>query len=61
MILNLNQVFNKKDLKFTKKQVNDGLYKSGHITKEQRDYLDLVDKAEEMHKKKDLTDQKAGN
>lgn len=56
MILNLNQVFNKKDLKFTKKQVNDGLYKSGHITKEQRDYLDLVDKAEEMHKKKDLTD-----
>lgn len=55
-MLNLNQVFQGDSLKFTKKQVNDGLYKSGHITKKQRDYLDFVDKAEEMHKKKDLTD-----
>ena len=55
-MLNLNQLFKDDFLKFTKKQVNDGLYKSGHITLKQRDYLDSVDKAEEMRKKKDLTD-----
>lgn len=55
-MLNLNQIFTEKELKFTKKQVNDGLYRSGHITKEQRDYLDSVNKAEDMRKKKDLTD-----
>lgn len=52
IMLNLNQLFTEKKLKFTKKQVNDGLYRSDHITKEQRDQLDSVDKAEEMRKKK---------
>lgn len=51
-MLNLNQVFNKKDVKFTKSQLTNSLYKYGHITKEQKDYLDSVDKAEEMCKKK---------
>lgn len=55
-MLNLDQMFQGKPLKFTKKQINDGLYKSGHITKEERDYLDSVDKAEERCKQKDLTD-----
>lgn len=42
-VLSLDQVFNKDELKFTKSQVNNGLYKFGHITKEEKDYLDKVD------------------
>lgn len=55
-MLSLDQLFQGNSLKFTKKQVNNGLYKSGHITREERDYLDSVDKTEEMNKKKDVSD-----
>lgn len=42
-MLLLDQVFNKDELKFTKPQINNGLYKFGHITKEEKDYLDKID------------------
>lgn len=42
-MLSLDQVFNKNELKFTKSQINNGLYKFGHITKEEKYYLDKID------------------
>ena len=42
-VLSLPDAFNEKHLKFTQKQVNDALYSFGHITKEEKDYLDKQD------------------
>ncbi|AFR21445.1 hypothetical protein [Lactobacillus helveticus] len=42
-MLSLDKFIDEKDLKFTKSQVTNGLYKYGHITKEEKDYLDKID------------------
>lgn len=42
-MLTLDQVLNEKEIKLTKVQVTNGLYKFGHITKEEKEYLDKID------------------
>ena len=46
-MLTLDQIFNKKKSKLTKAQIANTLYKLGHITKEEKEYLDEVDQQEE--------------
>lgn len=41
-MFSLNQVFNTDELKFTDVQVINGLYKFGHITEEEKKYLDKL-------------------
>lgn len=63
-MLSLDQVFNEDELKFTKSQVNNGLYKSGHITKEEKDYLDKIDALDFMkanNKSKEIANFKINN
>lgn len=52
-MLSLDQVLSKDDLKFTEVQVNEGLYKFGHITKEEKEYLDKIDTTPSMTKQKE--------
>lgn len=42
VMFSLNQVFNTDELKFTDVQVINGLYKFGHITEEEKKYLDKL-------------------
>lgn len=42
-MLSLNKFIDEDDLKFTKSQLTNSLYKYGHITKEQKNYLDKID------------------
>lgn len=46
-ILQLSDIFQVDQLKFTKHQVNQGLLKSGHVTKEEYDYLEKEDQKDE--------------
>lgn len=43
-MLNLSDIFKENELKFTTEQVNKGLLKSGHITKEEYEKLQKIDK-----------------
>lgn len=49
-MLNLEDVFHGQ-IKLTPEQVNYGLWKSGHITKEQYDYLQKLDAKEKNNSK----------
>ncbi|CDI61700.1 hypothetical protein [Lactobacillus helveticus] len=65
-MLSLDQIFNKDELKFTSSQVTNGLYKFGHITKEEKDYLDKIDalaliKANRKSKSKEIANFKIKN
>lgn len=51
-MLTLDQVFKKDELKFSKLQINNALYKYGHITKEEKEYLDKKDVLDLLKKKK---------
>ena len=46
-MLQLNDIFQVDQLKFIKYQVNQGLLKSGHITKEGYDFLEKEDQKDE--------------
>lgn len=46
-MLQLSDIFQADQLKFTKHQVNQGLLKSGHITKKEYDYLEKEDRKDE--------------
>lgn len=46
----LDQVLNRKKLKLTNSQVTNTLYKFGHITKDEKEYLDKLDRIESKTK-----------
>lgn len=46
-MLDLNDVFKENKSKFTTEQVNKGLLKSGHITKEEYKLLQKLDKMDD--------------
>lgn len=47
-MLSFDQAFNADKIKFTKSQVNESLYKYGHITKAEKDYLDKKDRKDDL-------------
>lgn len=49
-MLSFDQVFDKENIKFTKAQINNSLYKHGHITKFEKDYLDKKDREDSLSK-----------